>query len=107
MNFFICLRFIKVIDYLFIINFMIIIFFLLFIVESKLIAPKKVIQAIDCGGWIELRTSKGIKFKPVRILNKIQDSNYTGISKPVDYLKEPNYARPRIRYTEDYLIYMT
>lgn len=44
---------------------MIILFFLLQISNNKLIAPRKVIHAIDCGNYIDTRTSSGIKYKSV------------------------------------------
>lgn len=44
---------------------MIILFFLFSISTSKLIAPRKVIHAIDCGSYIDTRTSTGIKYKSV------------------------------------------
>ncbi|CAD8079020.1 unnamed protein product [Paramecium primaurelia] len=77
--------------------YMIILFFLLQISNNKLIAPRKVIHAIDCGNYIDTRTSSGIKYK--------SDHHYIGTSEIVDYYEQAENRK--IKFTDDQSLYIT
>ncbi|CAD8088962.1 unnamed protein product [Paramecium sonneborni] len=75
-----------------------IIFFLLFqISSSKLIAPRKVVHAIDCGSYLETRTSSGIKY--------MKDHHFIGTSELVDYYERAENRK--IKFTDDQSLYIT
>ncbi|CAD8087221.1 unnamed protein product [Paramecium primaurelia] len=76
---------------------MIILLFLFQISLSKLIAPRRVAHAIDCGNVLDTRTSAGIKYK--------RDHHYIGQSELVDYYERAQ--RRKIKFTDDQSLYLT
>ncbi|CAD8183130.1 unnamed protein product [Paramecium octaurelia] len=75
-----------------------IIFLILFQISfSKLIAPRRVTHAIDCGNFLDTRSSAGIKYK--------RDHHYIGQSEIVDYYERAQ--RRKIKFTDDQSLYLT